>query len=180
MPPAHRRQLRPTGAERPGLTKQKQDRRHLARRRIAARERQLKGATDFGDADADPNTCLGQMKAGREPPRSPPVFGEFMRTGVASDEVQFTVKEDAGLVSRLYQEGFVKTVNRVAASGCLDFRRLGWGDEEGAVLVEALRYAAEHCAFPRGSVKVIVGWGNRITKDEAAWKGLEGKFEFSL
>ena len=36
MPPAHRRQLRPTGAERPGLTKQKQDRRHLARRRIAA------------------------------------------------------------------------------------------------------------------------------------------------
>jgi hypothetical protein len=38
------------------------------------------------------------------------VFGEFMRTGVASDEVQFTVKEDAGLVSRLYQEGFVKTV----------------------------------------------------------------------
>ena len=41
MPPAHRRQLRPTGAERPGLTKQKQDRRHLARRRIAARERQL-------------------------------------------------------------------------------------------------------------------------------------------
>ena len=30
MPPAHRRQLRPTGAERPGLTKQKQDRRHLA------------------------------------------------------------------------------------------------------------------------------------------------------
>ena len=28
-------------AERPGLTKQKQDRRHLARRRIAARERQL-------------------------------------------------------------------------------------------------------------------------------------------
>ena len=69
-----------------------------------------KGAADFGDINAKPDTCLGQMKAGREPPRSPPVFGEFMRTGVASDEVQFTVKEDAGLVSRLYQEGFVKTV----------------------------------------------------------------------
>ena len=37
---AARRQLRPTGAERPGLTKQKHGRRHLARRRIAARERQ--------------------------------------------------------------------------------------------------------------------------------------------
>ena len=140
-----------------------------------------KGATDFGDFNDDPDTCLGQMKAGREPPRSPPVFGEFMRTGVASDEVQFTVKEDAGLVSRLYQEGFVKTVNRVAAKKegrVLDLMDLGWGDEEGAVLVEALRYAAEHCAFPHGAVDVGVRHGNRITKDEAAWKELEGKFEW--
>ena len=116
------------------------------------------GAADFcGPWNDKPDTCLGQMKAGREPPRSPPVFGEFMRTGVASDEVQFTVKEDAGLVSRLYREGFVKTVNRVAAKEryrYLDFQFLGWGDEEGAVLVEALRYAAEHCAFPRGAVTV--------------------------
>ena len=83
-----------------------------------------------------------------------------MRTGVASDEVQFTVKEDAGLVSRLYQEGFVKTVNRVAAKErgrYLNFTHLGWGDEEGAVLVEALRYAAEHCAFPHGDIEVDVG-----------------------
>ena len=143
-----------------------------------------KGAADFGDGDTQgPDTCLGQMKAGREPPRSPPVFGEFMRTGVASDEVQFTVKEDAGLVSRLYQEGFVKTVNRVAAKEdyrVLTFTRLGWGDEEGAVLVEALRYAAEHCTFPYGAVMVAVGDGNRITKDEAAWEELEGKFKCYL
>ena len=144
-----------------------------------------KGAADFGDVFAKPNTCLGQMKAGREPPRSPPVFGEFMRTGVASDEVQFTVKEDAGLVSRLYQEGFVKTVNRVAAkkgrTRALVFEDLGWGDEEGAVLMEALRYAAEHCTFPHGAVDVAVEQGNRITKDdEAAWKELEGKFYYKL
>jgi hypothetical protein len=141
-----------------------------------------KGAADFGDYwMPKPDTCLGQMKAGREPPRSPPVFGEFMRTGVASDEVQFTVKEDAGLVSRLYQEGFVKSVNRVAAKEdvrILVFANLGWGDEEGAVLVEALRYAAEHCAFPHGAVKVYVSSGNRITKDEAAWRELEGKFDW--
>ena len=141
-----------------------------------------KGAADFGDGVAlGPDTCLGQMKAGREPPRSPPVFGEFMRTGVASDEVQFTVKEDAGLVSRLYQEGFVKTVNRVAAKEgkrFLFFEDLGWGDEEGAVLVEALRYAAEHCAFPHGAVDVYVSIGNRIAKDEAACKELQGKFHW--
>ena len=45
----------------------------------------------------------------------------------------------------------------------------------GITSAEALRYAAEHCAFPHGAVKVIVG-GNRITYDEAAWKELEGKF----
>ena len=44
------------------------------------------------------------------------------------------------------------------------------------MLVEALRYAAEHCAFPHGAVEVAVGYGNRITKDEAAWRELEGKF----
>ena len=57
------------------------------------------------------------------------------------------------------------------------FTRLDWGDEEGAVLVEALRYAAEHCAFPHGAVEVHVGMGNCITYDEAAWKELEGKFK---
>ena len=44
------------------------------------------------------------------------------------------------------------------------------------MLVEALRYAAEHCAFPNSPVNVVVSGGNRITKDEAAWKELEGKF----
>ena len=140
-----------------------------------------KGASDFGDYRAKPDTCLGQMKAGREPPRSPPVFGEFMRTGVASDEVQFTVKEDAGLVSRLYQEGFMtdrEPRRRQGGRPVPHFTRLDWGDEEGAVLVEALRYAAEHCAFPRGEVTVLVRAWNCISKDEAAWKELEGKFRW--
>ena len=47
------------------------------------------------------------------------------------------------------------------------------------MLVEALRCAAEHCAFPHGAVNVFVGYGNRITKDEATWEELEGKFEWS-
>ena len=77
----------------------------------------------------------------------------------------------------------MKSVNRVAAKeggGALNFRWLGWGDEEGAVLVEALRYAAEHCAFPRGAVDVGVSDGNRITKDEDACKELEGHFQMNF
>ena len=46
--------------------------------------------------------------------------------------------------------------------------------------MEALRYAAEHCTFPHGAVDVAVEQGNRITKDEAAWKELEGKFRCNL
>ena len=44
------------------------------------------------------------------------------------------------------------------------------------MLVEALRYAADHCIFPCGAVAVTIEYGNHITKDEAAWKGMEGKF----
>ena len=79
-------------------------------------------------------------------------------------------------------EGF----NRVAAlerNRHLDFQSLGWGDEEGAVFMEALRGAAVRrralrLPFPRGAVGVFVEDGNRITKDEAAWKELDGKFEY--
>ena len=109
-----------------------------------------------------------------------------MRKGVASEEIQFTKPEDAALVSRLYEEGFVATVNRVAAKEDQDarsllFQNLGWGDEEGAVLVEALRYAAERCTFPHGSVDVAIGDGNDLTdatagRGAAVWKELEGKF----
>ena len=61
----------------------------------------------------------------------------------------------------------------------------GWGDEEGAVLVEVLRYAAERCTFPHGSVAVVVGAGNHLTSASAGpgaavWKELEGKFYFGL
>ena len=112
-----------------------------------------------------------------------------MRKGVATEEIQFTKPEDAELVSRLYEEGFVATVNRVAAKEdqtfrSLVFQRLGWGDEEGAVLVEALRYAAERCTFPHGSVRVnIGGMGNPLTdasagEGAAVWKELEGKFNW--
>ena len=41
-----------------------------------------KGATKFGDTMAKPETCIGQMKAGRAPPIAPDASGERMRTGV--------------------------------------------------------------------------------------------------
>ena len=130
------------------------------------------GATEFGDAYAEPGTCLGQMKAGRKPPIAPDAFGERMRARVASGELTFTANADMGFVIGQYEAGFVAAINRVAAepdqyARSLFFTNLGWGDAEAAELRLALQYAAAKCAFPEGAVKVDV-YGNPISVEALA------------
>jgi len=138
------------------------------------------GATEFGDVYAKPDTCLGQMMAGRKPPIAPDAFGERMRARVASGELTFTANADMDFVIGQYEAGFVAAINRVAASfpgsfhgrglagGTLDFKHLGWGDAEAAELLLALRYAAAKCAFPEGAVGVYVTHGNTISEEARA------------
>jgi len=127
-----------------------------------------KGATEFGDSWAKPDTCLGQMKAGRKPPIAPDAFGEQMRARVASGALKFTSNADMEFVIGQYEAGFVAAINRVAAATSgrsLGFYDLGWGDAEAAELLLALRYAAAKCAFPEGAVRLLVrGRGNRISE----------------
>ena len=140
-----------------------------------------KGATEFGNLGAAPDTCLGQMKAGRAPPIAPDAFGERMRARVASGALKFTSNADMEFVIGQYEAGFVAAINRVAASErrFLAFQNLGWGDAEAAVLLRALRYAAAKCAFPEGPVGVWVearatlppGKGGDFTGEHAEWKG---------
>ena len=132
-----------------------------------------KGATEFGNGRAEPGTCLGQMRAGRKPPIAPDALGERMRARVASDALKFTANADMGFVIGQYEEGFVATINRVAAepeqnSRTLVFQNLGWGDAEAAELRLALQYAAAKCAFPEGAVKVSVKEGNPISQEAMA------------
>ena len=130
-----------------------------------------KGATDFGDVNTYPDTCLGQMKAGRKPPIAPDAFGERMRARVASGELTFTANADMGFVIGQYEAGFVAAINRVAAepldTRLLVFEKLGWGDAEAAELRLALQYAAAKCAFPEGAVGVAV-YGNSISEEAMA------------
>lgn len=112
--------------------------------------------------------CIGQMKAGRQPPISPEIFTEQMRAGVASGQLKFTSNADMALVIGQYETGFVTSINGVAQcedrmARVLDFMDLGWGDEQAAVLLKALVYAAEHCAFPRGSICVFCSDGNNLS-----------------
>eukprot|EP00964_Phaeocystis_antarctica_P069789 scaffold42456_cov66-Phaeocystis_antarctica.AAC.2 len=132
-----------------------------------------KGATKFGDDSNDgPETCLGQMKAGRAPPIAPDAFGERMRARVESGALKFTSNADMEFVIGQYEAGFVAAINRVAAepegTRVLAFQELGWGDDEAAELLLALRYAAAKCAFPEGAVGVFVESGNRISEEAMA------------
>eukprot|EP00964_Phaeocystis_antarctica_P135521 scaffold99864_cov63-Phaeocystis_antarctica.AAC.2 len=131
-----------------------------------------KGATEFGNFMAEPDTCLGQMKAGRAPPIAPDAFGKRMRARVASGALKFTSNADMEFVIGQYEAGFVAAINRVAADPdpdmrCLFFQYLGWGDDEAAELLLALRYAAAKCAFPKGGVGVVVR-GNPISEEAMA------------
>jgi hypothetical protein len=131
------------------------------------------GAVEFGDGRALPDTCLGQMKAGRRaPPIAPDAFGERMRARVASDALKCTSNAHIEFIIGQYEAGFVAAINRVAAEpggrGCLNFEKLGWGDAEAAELQPALRYAAAKCAFPAGPVRIIVTYDNRISEEAMA------------
>ena len=130
-----------------------------------------------------PGTCLGEMMAGRGPPISPAAFGESMRARVATGELKFTARADEEFVIGQFEKGFVGAINREAAKeGGRDlfFMDLGWGEAEAAELLEALKYAAAHCSFPHGKVKVFCGVGNQFDVDalraKARAEGLDGKF----
>ena len=127
---------------------------------------------------ANPETCLGQMKAGRAPPIAPDAFGERMRARVASGELKFTSNADMEFVIGQYEAGFVAAINHVAASKTrrLYFKDLGWGDAEAAELLLALRYAAAKCAFPEGAVQVAVKHGNHISEAAMATLPPAGQF----
>lgn len=127
------------------------------------------GATKFcGKYVVDQGGCIGQMKAGRQPPLSPDAFAQQMQSGVVSGELKFTANADMEFVIGQYKQGFVASINIVASrpdrsARILDFTHLKWRDTEAATLLDALRYAAVSCEFPRGPVCVFCADGNRIS-----------------
>jgi hypothetical protein len=71
----------------------------------------------------------------------------------------FSAQADMDFVISQYRHGFVESLTRFICSVRTGYRGLyymdlGWKDEEGAVLLEALEYAVEHCQFPHGDVMV--------------------------
>ena len=132
---------------------------------------QYRGATDFGHGGSstlDAASCCGQMITNREPPISPARFAEEMRLRVASGALAFTAGADMELVIAQYTAGFVSAFDDMGSNDSVvsvGFANLGWGDKEGAVALDALRYAAAHCTFPLGPLPIHVAHGNHFSDD---------------
>jgi len=102
--------------------------------------------------------CAEMMRAHRLPPISPSRFGEELRAGVQAGRLAFTNNSDLELVIKLYGQGFLSAFNsfklaipestRLGAHSSLytlHYWDLDWNDEQGLKLVDALRYANQHC-----------------------------------
>ena len=129
------------------------------------------GALEFGHGGShamSTSTCCGQMKSARQPPMPPDQFGTMMRERVTTGELRFTARADMEAVIAQYELGFCVAFDGLGNNGTVmsvGYINLGWGDEQGQVLLEALQYAAEHCRFPFGPVPVLIGQGNFFSAD---------------
>merc|ERR1712147_428681 len=85
---------------------------------------------------------MGQ--GGRQPPLSPEVLGKNLREGVENGTLAFTAKADLEVVVEQYRIGFIKAIEDWQGKNPL-FYDQPWDDEQGRTLLEALRYAAQHC-----------------------------------
>jgi len=135
---------------------------------------QYAGATDFGHGGSHTmgaRTCCGQMKSARRPPIAPDQFGVSMRELVASGELRFTAQADMEAVIGQYALGFQVAFDGLGNNGtviAVGYINLSWGDDEGHVVLEALRYAAAHCRFPFGPIPLLLAQGNRFSPEMLA------------
>ena len=77
-------------------------------------------------------------KRGRPPPLAPNAFAARLKRGLASGELQLTHAADAPLLWRAYVEAFASEMRSAVA---LNFDGLGWDEDAGLCLCEALRHA---------------------------------------
>ena len=112
--------------------------------------------------------CMDKLKAGRAPFVSPEVVARELSEGVASGALGFTAGADQDVVSKLYEKGFIKAFETACDLGALKifYNNLGWGSEEAPVLVEAIKYAHEHCKAADKVPILDFDYGNKFTDED--------------
>lgn len=152
-------------------------------------------ATDFGrllgqnQGDARvfdgvaPDSCCGQMSAGRNAPQSPDCFGESMRARVRAGELSFTSAADEEHVIEQYRKGFVETLQKLAdcestQHRIFGFDGLGWSNADVDELLQVLLAAVKLCCFPHGPIGLVMQDNPLVTEEKFAElrRSLAGKF----
>ena len=70
---------------------------------------------------------------------APAAFASMLTDGVERGSIKFTNRGDVGLVASIYERAFDMEMTDVVR---LDYRGLGWADEQLDTLMDALRAAA--------------------------------------
>ena len=127
-------------------------------------------------AKIDFRDCKDTLKAGRAPFVSPEVVARELSEGVESGALGFTAGADQDVVSKLYENGFVKAFEtaRDMGAGMIFYKGLGWGSEEAPVLAEAIKYAHEHCKAADEVPRLCLHGNNFTAEDRQILKAAAG------
>ena len=99
-----------------------------------------------GDLDELSSECRGTQL----PPMPPNEFEKLLRDGIASGSITFTNGKDAtDICIPQYREGFLRLM---AQATHLNYKGLGWGDDEIMTMCNALVYASDY-----GSLRNLTG-----------------------
>lgn len=146
------------------------------------------GIDEYGwhGGPAAAHSLVGTLKAGRQPPLTPDAFSEQLHAGVECGDLKFTAPADVDIVVEQYRRGFANVWGAFSeltqARQPVWFEYLGWTDADGALLLEALKYAAMHCTFVSGPLIVYCVDGNEFSEGflssilQANEGALTGKF----
>lgn len=127
-------------------------------------------------------SILGKLKGSRQAPLSPVEFESGMREAVGTGRLAFTANADMDVVTEQYRIGFAKGFEEFSKDGPprMSFTH-PWEDDQGQVLLEALKYASKHCNLKR-AIGVNV-YGNKFSDkvrdafEAADKKEFKGKFK---
>ena len=103
-----------------------------------------------------------QLRAGRQPPLSPPALEQDMRARVSAGSLSFSYAADIEPVIEMYRRGFVQAFVGYrqlrsippGAGTSVFYGNLGWGADEAALLADAIRFIGEHCEMADGAVEL--------------------------
>ena len=126
------------------------------------------------------------LRTNRTPPLAPTAFAKLLKERCEAGDLSFSNAADVDLVTRMYQEGFVRLFERYRdfdPDGFFAaFAAMDWGEAEALQIAAALSYAVKHCDTRSSSAGVSLRLeGNKFGKagSRAVEKAIKGSKVFT-